>query len=740
MNRRLQACKKLAHQWWGAIFAVTSVAGLVIALRLLGWLQPLEWAALDLCFQLRPPEPPDQRILIVGLTESDIKKLRWPISDKILASVLNKIKLQRPQVIGLNFYRNFPVDPGHQELVKVFEGTPNLIGVEKAVEDRVRAKIPPPPVLKKLDQVSANDLITDGDGVVRRGILFPYSEGRESIPSFGLAVALLYLQDRGITPISSDKGFMQLGKTTFAPLEDSDGSYVRTDAGGYQILLNFRGPAHSFPRISFTDVLENRIPPNLMRDRIILIGSQATSLNDAFYTPYSRGLMTAPIRTHAVEIHANLASQILSSVLDNRASLKVWAEPLEELWIVFWIGVSTTWISRHAKNSRKLFKRFLLITLIRAVTACVSLALISYVAFLMGWWVPVIPAVLGICISTIVITGYIYINKLQETVEYLQIVQGELEFKIEENSLLYEQLRDYSRTLESKVEERTQELQTKNQQLEEALQQLKAAQKQIIAQEKLASLGALTAGIAHELKNPLNFVNNFAALSADLAQELQSEIQNQLEQLDPKFVEYIQELVADIIENSAEIERQGKRADSIIQNMLAHAHHEESQIQELVDINALVAEAVKLVYHSIRSKNSSFNISIEANYDDSINTINIVQQDMSRALINIIDNACYAAYAKKQELGEEFTPMLSVRTKNLDTNVEIRISDNGPGIPPLVLDKIFNPFFTTKPAGVGTGLGLSLAHDIIVSQHQGTINVETSLEEYTEFVILIPKN
>lgn len=306
------------------------------------------------------------------------------------------------------------------------------------------------------------------------------------------------------------------------------------------------------------------------------------------------------------------------------------------------------------------------------------------------------------------------------------------------NALLYEQLEEYSRTLEIKVQERTQELKEKNEQLEQTLQQLKTAQKQVIAQEKLASLGLLTAGIAHEIRNPLNFVNNFASVSVNLAQELEEELENQLQYLNSETVELIREILTDLRYNMTEINQQGQKAQSIIEGMLMHARSESGK-RQLTDINAVLAEAVKLVYHGKRAKDFSFNINIDASYDNSIEPIELIPQDISRALINIINNACYAAANKKKGNHEEITPMLMIKTLNNSENIEIRIRDNGKGIPEEIRDKIFDPFFTTKPTGEGTGLGLSLTYDIIVGQHQGQIQVESEFGSFAEFIIRLPK-
>ncbi|MBR8838529.1 MAG: AAA family ATPase [Stigonema ocellatum SAG 48.90 = DSM 106950] len=294
-----------------------------------------------------------------------------------------------------------------------------------------------------------------------------------------------------------------------------------------------------------------------------------------------------------------------------------------------------------------------------------------------------------------------------------------------ENALLYEQLEDYSHNLEIKVEERTQEL--------------KAAQKQIVAQEKLASLGLLTAGVAHEIRNPLNFINNFAALCADLAQELREEIENQCDSLKADTVDYITEIVCDLVTNVTDIKQQGQRADSIIHNMLLLSRSDNDSQPQLADINALVNEATQLAYHSLRNKYEGFNITVETNYDSSLPEVAVVYHNLSRALINIIDNACYAAYQKTKTVGEKFMPTLTVSTQNHRDSFVITIRDNGQGISADTLDKIFNPFFTTKPTGEGTGLGLSLTHDIIVGQHLGEMKLQTELGEYTEFTIILPK-
>jgi len=279
--------------------------------------------------------------------------------------------------------------------------------------------------------------------------------------------------------------------------------------------------------------------------------------------------------------------------------------------------------------------------------------------------------------------------------------------------------------------------------LDATLQNLQATQQQLVTQQKLASLGALTAGIAHEIKNPLNFVNNFAVLSIDLANELEAELKG--ETLAPEKREMIENILYNLRLNATKINEHGKRADGIVKSMMQHARGSSGQ-RELADINHLLDEAVNLVYHGLRANDVSFNVTIEKEYDEAIGKLSVVPQDISRVFLNIVNNACYAAFQKQKANGKEqtakghnFSPTLSVSTKNLGDKIEIRIRDNGNGIPAEVRDKIFNPFFTTKPTGQGTGLGLSISYDIIVQEHRGEIKVETEEGKFTEFVVRLPR-
>jgi signal transduction histidine kinase/HAMP domain-containing protein len=272
-----------------------------------------------------------------------------------------------------------------------------------------------------------------------------------------------------------------------------------------------------------------------------------------------------------------------------------------------------------------------------------------------------------------------------------------------------------------------------------ANKELKEAQAQLVQSEKMASLGQLTAGIAHEIKNPLNFVNNFSELSVDLTKELTEELDRFQDKFEPKTMDYFHEILGDLEHNVRKINEHGKRADSIVKGMLLHSRGKPGEMQK-TDLNNLVQEYLNLAYHGFRAQDSTFNVKLETNYDAAIAPINIVPQNLSRVFLNIINNACYSVNEKKKEQGEKFAPVVSVVTKNLGDKVEVTIRDNGKGIPQDIIDKIFNPFFTTKPTGKGTGLGLSMSYDIVVQEHKGELKVTSEVGEWAEFRITIPKN
>ncbi len=316
-------------------------------------------------------------------------------------------------------------------------------------------------------------------------------------------------------------------------------------------------------------------------------------------------------------------------------------------------------------------------------------------------------------------------SKIKDIEKILSIT----EFKLERTEKV-------KKTTSILLEETIEELEQKRKAIEEtnaalhkSLEELKAAQALLIQSEKMASLGELTAGIAHEIQNPLNFVNNFSELNSELMDELDQEI-------DKGNIEVVKAISKDIKANEHKINHHGKRADAIVKGMLQHSRSS-SGVKEPTDINVLADEYLRLAYHGLRAKDKTFNATMKTDFDESIGNVNVVPQDIGRVILNLITNAFYAVDEKKKQNPDGYEPIVSVITKKTGDKVKVKVKDNGSGIPQKVIDKIFQPFFTTKPTGQGTGLGLSLSYDI-VKAHGGEIKVDSEENRGTEFTVSLP--
>jgi signal transduction histidine kinase len=287
--------------------------------------------------------------------------------------------------------------------------------------------------------------------------------------------------------------------------------------------------------------------------------------------------------------------------------------------------------------------------------------------------------------------------------------------------------------MEAKIEERTEELKRKNDALESALQHLKTTQTQLIQAEKMASLGELTAGIAHEIKNPLNFINNFAQLNVEIIRELRGNFQD----LGNSPEEDVGDMLDNLELNANKISQHGQRADRIVRSMMEHASGSPGAY-EPTELNMLLRESVELAYHGMRAQHAGFNVVLNQSFEEGNSMLSARRQELSRVFINLLNNAFYAVMEKDQAGIPDYVPTVSLQTRFLGKKLEIQIEDNGTGIPALIRQKIFEPFFTTKPAGSGTGLGLSLSYDIIVQGHGGELSVESEEGEFTRFTILLP--
>ncbi len=387
------------------IVAISSVVvtGLIVSVRHLAGLQPLELATYDRFVQMRSPLPTDARILVVGITEADVQENQGicQFSDLIYADVIKQLLADKPRAIGLDIYRDQPVEPGHQAFVKELKASDRIFGITKLKQGSTDRTIPPPAALPA-SQVGFNDVVVDRGGIIRRSLLFQQSDqGNQSLTSLSLQLALRYLQDGNIQPKESfhNPNQMQIGPAVFVPMQPNDGGYIKADTNGYQILLNYRGDNHSIKsieQVSLGDVLTKKVAPNLIRDRVILIGTVAESCKDFFYTPYSSGLIDGQ-RMTGVMIHAEMVSQFLDAATGQRSLFWFWSDGLEIAWIFLWaiIGGGLASLLRHP--------------LLFAASEGVSLGVLvgtCYIVFLQSGWIPLVPPALALVGTGVSIVTY----------------------------------------------------------------------------------------------------------------------------------------------------------------------------------------------------------------------------------------------------------------------------------------------------------------------------------------------
>jgi adenylate cyclase len=432
--------KKFIWEWRGVWVTAPAITILIITLRLLGLLQTFELASFDLYMRLNPIKDKDDRIVIVGINETDIRKQQSAtFSDGVYAQLLTKLVAMKPRAIGLDIYRDIPIAPGSEELTKVFEtysrmdANPKIVGITKVMGDLDQDVIKPHP---QANLYGSNDLFLDpGDQRIRRTILnitrdqdqscesynlFNHHQSCELYYSFGSLLALIYLDQEGISvkDLPEYGNWWQIGETIFTRFFKYDGGYVNVDDGGYQILLNYRGSNNNFARVSLSDVLEDKVPLEWGKDKIILIGHVGESSGDFFFTPYT---INPSQRMAGVEIHANIVSQILGVALDDRPLIKTSSdlifllfnskknifliELLDGSWIFLWalIGSVLTWRMRYTNTT----KSFSSLRLVFIFLMGILLVLITFVAYIYSWWIPVIPPLFALGGSAIIITAYI---------------------------------------------------------------------------------------------------------------------------------------------------------------------------------------------------------------------------------------------------------------------------------------------------------------------------------------------
>lgn len=416
VKKCLRFCKTWLQKNQKIWLTTGGVAVGVILLRLTGGLQTFEWMAYDLGYKLRlTSETTEERILIVEINEPDIRALNdWPMSDQVMTQLIQTLNAEKPLAIGIDIYRDIPVPPGHEQLLEVMENTPNLVMIEK-LEDEEEVFVAPPPI-ENQSAIAFNNVVADGDGKVRRSVLFWHTPDGKAHTSFSLKLALLYLQAHDIKPkqAKTNPEWMQLGEAVFDPLQPYDGGYVRLDTRGYQTLVNFRHPS-LFETVSMRDVLDKKVDPELIRDRIIIVGSTAPSLKDFSYIPYSLRWFDSLEPIYGVELHANFASYLISAAFGERPLIQTLDNHWEWFWIVLWSSLGTILVVKV---------RSLLWSSLGLVVAVVTLSGFVYGAFLVGWWLPVVPPLLGLLSSAMILTAYLAYQEeeLKRSMEFLRSV------------------------------------------------------------------------------------------------------------------------------------------------------------------------------------------------------------------------------------------------------------------------------------------------------------------------------
>lgn len=680
-------------------FLAISIGCLTAAIfNSLGWLQISERKLYDFYLRLRPLESPEQKIVIVGLNEPDIEKLGFPIDDKTLATLLTKIKLQNPRVIGLDLHRNVNIGTQNKELKTIFSSTPQLIGVEKTDGGNPNHQtISPPKELAKRGQTGASEIIEDGEsGIVRRGYLYVRRSNKsENLPSFALAMALKYLEEENIFPVSSGtKNWLKLGKTVFPMLQFNRLFYPSWTIDNYQTIINYRSQSGAFLEVSVSEVLNNENAGDLLQDKIVIIGTTAETIKDIYTTPYDYNTVNFNF-SYGVEIHGNLASQIINSALYNRVAIDF----LNPYWqyggILFLLTVTSfvSWYLYYQENILKQKKT--IIPLACSLFSAIAIFGVSYLFLLFGWWIPAVTSIVTILSSQTILYIFIKLKQLEQA-----------------NTILTQ-----------KVQERT--------------QALEEAQQKILSQEKLSLYQKLSRYVAHEIKNKTNIIGlNIQNSQTDLT-ELQLIIEDNsfiFEEISDSDTRSPNFIISDLNDKLSRMEQINQKVTSIINEI--YRYQENNNVTTAIDIHQLLERVLSDAIQIYKIKHSELKIAIERHYEDNLQEINCIASDIERALDNIVNNAFYYL-AKKNNNLQNYQPRLTVSTQKKQNSVIIKIKDNGIGIPAENINKIFTMFWTTKTLGESMGIGLHFAKELI-EKNSGSISVDSIEGEYTEFIVTLP--
>jgi adenylate cyclase len=672
---------------WAGLPIAAGSAWLVLLLQGAGLLQLLEWAVLDGRFRVETPRPPQPSIVLVTIDDPDIRELgQWPLTDATLAQLLTQIRQQQPRVVGLNLYRDLPVGPGQAQLDAVARTMPNLVGIYREI-------LPGQPDRQsRLKSHAASDLVVDGDGKIRRGLLSLYSDRQDSdrqdlVFTLGTQLALNYLAQEGIRPIALGQSSpnrprtVQLGRSQIQPLQAQSGGYAGVDVGGFQILLRHNSVG-SLPRVSARSLLRGQVDPGLLRDRIVIVGSIAESINDRFYTPLTTSTAT---RVSSLDIQANIALNLIEAA-QGIAPLRGVAEPWRGIWILAWAWMGTAIGIRLRTWSTSLIQGGLALGL---------LILLSQGFFGLGWWIAPVAPGLALAIAAALSRSYVAWASLRSS---------------------HQALAAYSKTLELRVDARTEELIEKNRDLELA---------RSAAESSNQAKSEFLARMSHEFRTPLNAILGFSQLLGETIG------------CDPSAREQV-----------SIINRSGEHLLGLINDVL-----EMSKIEAGLIVLHETGLDVKPLFESVlglfRLQAEARGLQLLLRIDPAVPPRVLADETKLRqVLVNLLSNAIKCTQVGRIELSLGLAPDwllpkdLAADGSNPGPDrqwLHIAVTDTGIGITAADCERIFSPFIQAthqgKP-GPGTGLGLSISQRF-VSLMGGQIRVESQVGVGSTFYFVI---
>ncbi len=663
---RLSPYQRSAQAIASVLGSVSLVTGLI---QFSGAFQLLDWAILDQSFRLRRERKDGANpVVIVTIAEEDIQRWGHPLKDSQLAALLSRIQAEKPRVIGLDLYRNLSVPPGQAALDQVFRAAPTIIGIKRIAGEAQSAQVPPTPVLQANGQIAASDIVLDTDGKIRRALISLKDRSHKTYYTLGTRLALEYLAKDNITVEPLDQNRVKLGKAIFSPLTENVGGYVRADTGGYQILSNFYPTQYRPIEVSITAVLTQTLPPGLLEDKIVVIGTTASSLGDRFYVPYSDSPQTS---WAGVEVHGDLAAQLVGAAQGKRLTLQALSWGWSLGWMVWWgiLGTVLGWVSQRRWRLG-----------LGVGVGWMSLVALSYGAFVMGWWVPMMAAATAFLGGSIMGHSTRLWSALQQS---------------------YEQLESYSRTLESTVQLRTLELQEKNQALEFSFQKAEMANR---------SKSAFLASMNHEFRTPLTIILGSSELMQQ-SEALRPQQQSYLTAID-RSVSHLLEMINDVLDLS---------------RLEANKVDYQPTSLPLLD---LISTLSQLFRTQAEAKGIAFELVMATALPKVIETD---ERKLRQILINLLGNAIKFTRRGRVQLTVSL----------MGNSLQFRVADTGCGIASEECDQIFIPFYQSRSHSskvtqeIGTGLGLAISQQF-AQILGGSLTVQSTIGVGSIFQVLLP--